>query len=244
MALALMGMPMDEEFKGTLPPETDAWRNALGLPSARVMNTVRERSLGMRGARAMNEVEQAWAVWLDELKQWFVPIDEAFLAKNPQWEEQRGRWWNPSLDWEQEADKPKRKPRKTAARKSTTKTAARRKKKTTSQIEPALDYPPIRLTAAKLRQHWDEPLSSELRTQLWDAGVQALGGNEKTARSMLGGLIKEFGEGPVAEAVAKLAVRATRPADPVAYLRRQVSIQAGDDPKAQKARSRKSRVAL
>ena len=245
MALALMGMPMEEEFEGTLPPETDAWRNALGLPSSRVMSTVKDRSLGMRGARAMNELDQAWAVWVDELKEWFCLIDDAFVIKNPRWESQKGRWWYPALEWDGSAETPKRKPRKTATKKTATKTAGTRKKrKTALPVEPALDYPPIRLTAAKLRQHWDEPLSSELRTQLWDAGIQALGGNEKSARSMLGGLIKEFGEGPVAEAVAKLAIRATRPADPVAFLRKQVSIQAGDDPKAQRARSKKSRVAL
>lgn len=253
MALALMGMPMDEKFDGTLPPETDAWRNALGLPSARVMISVRDRSMEMRGSRAVNELDQAWAVWLGELMLWFRPIDDAFLAEHPQWERHKGRWWHPALETQEHLEA-KGKSRKARARKQETADTLSKpvkpkrkpaKSRTVSQaIEPDLDYPPIRLAGSKLRQCWDEPMSSELRADLWEAGVRALGGNEKTARSLLGSLIKEFGEVPVAEAVAKLAVRASRPADPAAFLRKQVAIQAGVDPKAQKARNKRASVAL
>lgn len=265
MALALMGMPMDEAYAGTLPPETDAWRNALGLPSARVMNSVRDRTLGMKGSRALNELDQAWAVWLEELMLWFKPIDDEFIAQHPHWSGHKGRWWYPLLENTVVVAKPKKGAKKKASQSAVGKDTSaqsnpsietpavvvaktakkpKAKSKTKLPVEPALDYPPIRLTGSKLRQCWDEPLSSELRTQLWDAGVRAIGGNESTARNLLGSLIKQYGEQVVAEAVAKLAVRASRPADPVAFLRKQVIIQAGDDPKAQKARSKRTQVAI
>jgi hypothetical protein len=273
MALALMAMPLEDCHRGTLPPETDAWRNALGLPSARAMAGVRDRSMALRGTRAVQELEHAWSAWLEELQRWFQPIDATFLADHPQWADCAGRWWHPLMEDPQahssagQRRKPKAQTaasaansealgpraatgqgsRGTAASAGKTGRATGGKSKGKSakpSTEPALDYPPIRMTTGVMRRQWDEPLSSDARAQLWDAGVQALGGDEKSARSMLGVMIKEYGESVVAEAVAKLAVRASRPADPVAFLRKQVAIQAGDNPGTKAARKARATVAL
>lgn len=260
MALALMGMPLEDAYRGTLPPETDVWRNALGLPSAQTMAAVRERAIGLRGTRPSQELEHAWAGWLSELTRWFRPIDEAFLEQNPHWKDCRGRWWHPLLEddtLEKQAGTRGRKsstplasedntPATKPARKVTTTSSARgggRGKKVKVKDE-ALDYPPIRISAGVAKQQWDPPIDSNTRVQLWEAGIQAIGGTEKSARSLLGGLIKKYGEATVAEAVAKLAVRAVRPADPAAFLRKQVAIQAGETPGQRNAAAARAKVVL
>jgi len=247
MALALMGMPLDETFRGTLPAETDAWRNVLGLPSAQTMAAVRDRAIGLRGTRPSQEIEHAWTCWLNELKRWFRPIDDTFLKTHPQWRDCANRWWHPLLEEEGSSVSVATTliASETPAKKSTPAPRTSSKPRKTTKIhDDTLDYPPIRLSAGVVKQSWDPPVDSNTRVQLWEAGIQALGGEEKKARSLLGGLIKKYGEGPVAEAVAKLAVRAVRPADPAAFLRKQVSIQAGEKPGASAAASQRASVVL
>ena len=247
MALALMAMPLDITYRGTLPPETDAWRNALGLPSAQAMAGIRERATGLRGSRPNQEMEHAWTAWLAELTRWFRRIDDSFLEKYPHWQDCKGRWWHPLLEGDEAIEVGARTPAKgKTAKQDSSKAEPRRtsKRTATKSKDETLDYPPIRISAGVVKQQWDPPMDSDTRIQLWDAGIQALGGNEKTARSLLGSLIKEYGESAVAEAVAKLAVRASRPADPAAFLRKQVAIQAGETPGARAAASTRSKVVL
>lgn len=256
MALALMGMPLEDSYRGTLPPETDAWRNALGLPSAQTMAAVRERTIGLRGTRPSQEIEHAWAAWLGELTRWFRRIDEEFLEQYPHWKDCQGRWWHPLLEENDAQPLPKARGRKsstTAVVEAATPAAAKTTRKASGTARPgnakkaqdeALDYPPIRISAGVVKQQWDPPIDSNTRVQLWEAGIQAIGGTEKSARSLLGGLIKKYGEAAVAEAVAKLAVRAVRPADPAAFLRKQVAIQAGENPGQRNAAAARSKVVL
>ena len=63
------------------------------------------------------------------------------------------------------------------------------------------------------------PGSAKAANVIWDVGVSLLVGagvTERSARSFLGGLIKEFGEEAVADAVAKASLK--RPADPRQFL--------------------------
>ena len=68
--------------------------------------------------------------------------------------------------------------------------------------------------------------------------------SEASGRQFLGKLIKDFGEKNVATAVAQLMVRAVKPADPKAFLRKQMQHAEEGSPAVQKARAQRVKVPL
>lgn len=64
-----------------------------------------------------------------------------------------------------------------------------------------------------------KPNESDKRT-IWQLGVAVLSdsSNESKSRAMLAKLIKEYGEKPVAEAIAQLSIKSVPPADASSYL--------------------------
>lgn len=272
MALQLMTLGNFDDHYGTLPAEDALWRACLGLPTlpyAPPQSASAQKTM----SDLFEQQIKAWqTVWKPILLRWFSLIDDAFLSKKPEYRDQKGRYWHPLVDlWREEAgdrqdqtagDGKTVKPKKlkdgrqpSQERASQEKGAPKytrigRKNGAKRLILDDWDYPGIKYSKQVLLSCWDTPMSSEARTSLWDNAVGALapGGDAKQkqiARQFLGKLIKDFGEKAVGQAVAVLLVRPVPPADPKAFLRKQLSDQSsGGTNSVQKAREARAKVSL
>lgn len=260
MALHLMAMG-DEDQRGTLAPEDDFWRNCLNIPSRHIVQQGLQQSISARGTKMVHETDLVWKeVWKPQLLRWFVYIDDHFLQTRPQYQNQKGRYWHPLLDWGQDvAPKPK-KSKKTkdlslssetkdlpSETKTQVKTQAKSRAKAGAFKDPVWDYPTIRFSEPVIKRCWEVPLAQEARVALWEDAVGLLtgsGDNEQGARQFLGKMIKEYGEQKVAKAVAGLMVRPVKPADCKAFLRKQLKSDTEGSVAVQKAREQRVKVPL
>ena len=255
MAIDLMALGNFEEHMGTLPVEDDLWRTTLGIPTQRVINAALKKTVQGRGMREQNELDIVWKdVWKVELLRWFVLIDDEFLIKRPQYFSCKGRYWHPLLDdINVQQPAPHKKSKKIASGDgqdiSKPKKSGVKKKAGAKVLDSEWDFPVIRYTERALKSCWDIPMTSDTRSSLWSNALSILAipgdpASEASGRQFLGKLIKDFGEKNVATAVAQLMVRAVKPADPKAFLRKQMQHAEEGSPAVQKARAQRVKVPL
>lgn len=265
MALQLMSCAGSEDFLGTLPEEDDLWRNILNIPTQRSIQGALKRSIQGRGLREQNELDITWnEIWKPELLQWFKKIDDNFIIEHPEYKNCLGRYWHPlllNLNKFDLTDKKDKKIKKNKIEKlnnsnkmdyiienENIKTKSKSKSKKT-EIDLEYDYPCIRFSITSLKASWEEPITREARADLWNGAVNALAikgdkSSEASARQFVGKLIREFGEKNTAAAISQLIIRPIPPADPKAFLRKQLKIMSEGKQSVNKANEMHAKVQL
>jgi hypothetical protein len=132
--------------------------------------------------------------------------------------------------------------------KITTGKAARKTQVARDPIQAFWDVGPWRPTLHALERAWDSPLPGSAQARLWDDGATYLSDGTKEGaakvRSIVGRLIKEYGEQAVAQGLAAVMTRPARPADPVAFLRKTVHAVVHGSPAEERARAQRAKVPL
>lgn len=206
-------------------------------------------------------VQQLWEkFWKPQISLGWHRVDDLLIEERPYLARAKGGWWSPvaeAIGGHRAAAAPAHATAKKPAATKKARSAMATEPATTAlhtpsatedgdSIEHALDIDTPWADVRRVKAAWRATLPRPVQESLWDLGVKALepGVGSKAARQQLVGLINKYGEPQVSQAIGILLGRATRPADPIAFVVRTLKNQTEGSPNVQRARAQRTSVAL